>query len=58
MRKIIRDKAVGTAAVAGLIVAAMAMIGAGRYPGAFIAVGAVWLVVTAAAVAHAARRAD
>lgn len=58
MRKIMRDRAVGAAMASGLLIAAMALLGAGRYPVAFAAVGAAWVIVSAVAVVHAARRAD
>jgi len=58
MHKILRDRAVGTSLVSGLIIAAMAMLAGDRYPLAFAAVGVAWAVVAAVAVTHAARRAD
>jgi len=57
MRRILAHRGVQAAAASAVALGLLTIVFADRYPAAWIAVWAVWAVVTAAAVTNAARRA-
>jgi hypothetical protein len=58
VHRILTDRGVQAAAAAAVTIGVLALVFADRHAGAWIALGAAWVIVTAAAVTRAARRAD
>jgi hypothetical protein len=57
MHNALRDRAVRTAGISGLIILAMTLIGGTRLPWAFAIVWVIWAALTTAAVARSHRTA-
>jgi len=57
MHRILAHRGVQAAAASAVPLGLLTIVFADRYPGAWIAVWAVWAIVTAAAITNATRRA-